>query len=157
MLSALAEKLPVVLPEALSAAQAIRDETDRAWALSALAEKFPEVWSEALIAAQAIRYDGERAQVLSALVEKFPETLLPEALSTVQMIGDEQERAQVLSAFAPQCWNCSTKYIFCLSGITRPKALWCLTNLIPVIHKNAGQEVIESIAEAVHDVCHWWQ
>ncbi|MEH2107610.1 NB-ARC domain-containing protein, partial [Nostoc sp.] len=45
-LSALAEKLPEVLPEALAAARAIQDENYRAKALSALAEKLPEVLPE---------------------------------------------------------------------------------------------------------------
>ncbi|MEH2063525.1 MAG: NB-ARC domain-containing protein, partial [Nostoc sp.] len=55
-LSALAEKLPELLPEALAAARAIQDEDYRAKALSALAEKLPpELLPEALAAARAIQ------------------------------------------------------------------------------------------------------
>ena len=64
VLSALAEQFPEVLPEALSAAQAIGYDRNQAEAISILAEQFPEILPEALSAAQAIEDVQERAQVL---------------------------------------------------------------------------------------------
>ncbi|MEH2238265.1 NB-ARC domain-containing protein, partial [Nostoc sp.] len=99
-LSALAEKLPEVLPEALAAATAIQDKYYRANALSALAEKLPpELLPEALAAARAIQDENYRANALSALAEKLPE-VLPEALAAARAIQDENYRANALSALA---------------------------------------------------------
>ncbi|MEH2231043.1 MAG: NB-ARC domain-containing protein, partial [Nostoc sp.] len=98
-LSALAEKLPDILPEALAAARAIQDEYFRANALSALAEKLPDILPEALAAARAIQHEYFRAHVLSALAEKLPD-ILPEALAAARAIQNESSRAHALSALA---------------------------------------------------------
>ncbi|MHC5598161.1 MAG: NB-ARC domain-containing protein [Nostoc sp.] len=99
-LSALAEKLPDILPEALAAARAIQSESDRAKALSALAEKLPDILPEALAAARAIQNEEYRAKALSALADKLPPELLPEALAAARAIQDESDRAKALSALA---------------------------------------------------------
>ncbi|WP_220451016.1 NB-ARC domain-containing protein [Nostoc sphaeroides] len=99
-LSALAEKLPELLPEALAAAREIQDEDSRANALRALAEKLlPELLPEALAAAREIQSEYYRAKALRALAEKLPE-LLPEALAAAREIQDEYSRANALSALA---------------------------------------------------------
>ncbi|MEH2361189.1 NB-ARC domain-containing protein, partial [Nostoc sp.] len=72
-LSALADKLPKLLPEALAAAREIQDEDNRANALSALADKLPELLPEALAAAREIQDEDNRANALSALADKLPE------------------------------------------------------------------------------------
>ncbi|MEH2226510.1 NB-ARC domain-containing protein, partial [Nostoc sp.] len=97
-LSALAQKLPEVLPEALAAARAIQHEYFRANALSALAQKLPELLPEALAAARAIQFEDSRANALSALAQKLPPELLPEALAAVRAIQDEDSRANALIA-----------------------------------------------------------
>ncbi|WGV27274.1 NB-ARC domain-containing protein [Halotia branconii] len=99
-LSALADKLPEVLPEALAAARTIQDESHRADALSALADKLPpELLPEALAAARTIQYESHRVYALSALADKLPE-VLPEALAAARAIQDESHRADALSALA---------------------------------------------------------
>jgi hypothetical protein len=97
-LSALADKLPELLPEALAAARAIQDEHSRANALSALADKLPpELLPKALAAARAIQSESSRANVLNALADKLPE-VLPEALAAATAIQDEQ--------FSCKCFEC---------------------------------------------------
>ncbi|MEH2148399.1 NB-ARC domain-containing protein, partial [Nostoc sp.] len=99
-LSALADKLPDILPEALVAARAIQSEHYRAYALSALADKLPpELLPEALVAARAIQHESYRAYALSVLADKLPE-LLPEALAAARAIQHESYRAYALSALA---------------------------------------------------------
>ncbi|MFN6570731.1 NB-ARC domain-containing protein [Dendronalium sp. ChiSLP03b] len=98
-LSALAEKLPQVLPEALAAAREIQDEF-RTHALSALAKKLPpELLPEALAAAREIQNESDRAYALSALAEKLPQ-VLPEALAAAREIQNESNRTRALSALA---------------------------------------------------------
>ncbi|MEH2254833.1 NB-ARC domain-containing protein, partial [Nostoc sp.] len=98
-LSALADKLPDILPEALAAARVIQSEDYRAIALSALTDKLPEVLPEALAAARAIQNEYPRAIALSALTDKLPE-VLPEALAAARAIQNEYPRAEALSALA---------------------------------------------------------
>ncbi|MEH2175460.1 NB-ARC domain-containing protein, partial [Nostoc sp.] len=99
VLSALAKKLPDILPEALAAARATQDEDYRAKALSALADILPDILPEALAAARAIQHEYYRVKALSALAEKLPD-ILPEALTVARAIQDEFFRANALSALA---------------------------------------------------------
>ncbi|MEH2070562.1 MAG: NB-ARC domain-containing protein [Nostoc sp.] len=102
-LSALADKLPDILPEALAAARAIQDEYDRANALSALADKLPpELLPEALAAARAIQHEDSRAKVLSALADKLPPELLSKALAAARAIQDEYYCAYALRGLAEE-------------------------------------------------------
>ncbi|AUB40288.1 SAM-dependent methyltransferase [Nostoc flagelliforme CCNUN1] len=98
-LSALAEKLPDILPEALAAVRAIQDDYSRVKALSALAEKLPQVWPEALAAVTAIQDESNRANALSALADKLPQ-VWPEALAADRAIQDDYSRVKALSALA---------------------------------------------------------
>jgi hypothetical protein len=67
------EQRAQVLSEALTAAQAIDDESNRASALSALAPHLlPEQLSQALKASLAISEDSPRASALSALAPHSP-------------------------------------------------------------------------------------
>ncbi|MEH1950525.1 MAG: NB-ARC domain-containing protein [Nostoc sp.] len=99
-LSALAQKLPQVLPEALAAAKAIKYQDSRTNALSALAQKLPQVLPEALAAARAIQHEHYGAKALSALARILPPELLPEALAAARAIKYEDSRADALSALA---------------------------------------------------------
>jgi uncharacterized protein (UPF0261 family) len=99
-LTALADKLPEVLPKALEAAQAIQHEFDRAQALKALADKLtPELLPKALAAALAIQSESLRAEALTALADKLPE-VLPKALEAALAIEQEAYRAQALTVLA---------------------------------------------------------
>ncbi|MGJ5631841.1 NB-ARC domain-containing protein, partial [Nostoc sp. CALU 1950] len=99
-LSALAEKLPELLPEVLASVRTIKPDYFRAQTLSALVAKLPpELFSEALAVAKFIQDEYHRAQTLSALADKMPQ-VLPEALATAKLIQDEYHRAQVLSTLA---------------------------------------------------------
>ncbi|MFN6480821.1 NB-ARC domain-containing protein [Nostoc sp. DedQUE07] len=101
-LSALADKLPELLPEALEAALGILNERYRANALSALADKLPpELLPEALSAARAIQSKTSRADALIVLTDKLPELLL-QALEAAKAIQSETSRAlaDALSALA---------------------------------------------------------
>ncbi|MDZ7955972.1 NB-ARC domain-containing protein, partial [Nostoc sp. DedQUE09] len=98
-LSALAEKLPDILPEALAAVRAIPDESNRAKALSSLAQKLPQVWPEALAAVRAIVDESNRAKALTALADKLPD-ILPQALTAASVIPDDSFAAKALSALA---------------------------------------------------------
>ena len=99
VLSALADKLPEILPEALAEARQIQFEYPRLKVLTALADKLPEILPEALAEARQIQDEGYRAQALSALATKFPE-LLPEALAAALHTNFEKHRAQVLRTLA---------------------------------------------------------
>jgi hypothetical protein len=78
-LSKLAPHLPtfqqhLLLAEALAAARALRDESNRAGVLMALAPHLPEpLLAEALAAARALREEGNCAVVLAALAPHLPE------------------------------------------------------------------------------------
>jgi hypothetical protein len=74
--------------EALSAALAIENESNRANALVSLAANLPkELYKEALSAALAIQDKYPRANALSALAAKFPQAY-KEALSAALAIQD---------------------------------------------------------------------
>ncbi|MDZ7967502.1 MAG: NB-ARC domain-containing protein [Nostoc sp. DedSLP03] len=90
VLSSLVDKLPDILPEALTAVQAMYDEKDRASALFILANNLPpELLSEVLAAAREIQDESNRAVALSGFVKKLPE-ILPEALAATRMIQDDK-------------------------------------------------------------------
>jgi len=86
---------------ALSAAQAIQNESSRASALIALGAHLPkELYKEALSAALAIQYEYSRAEALIALAAHLPKELYKEALSAAQAIQSEYSRAEALIALA---------------------------------------------------------
>ncbi|MEH2333556.1 hypothetical protein [Nostoc sp.] len=166
-LSALAQKLPEVLPEALAAARAIQDESNRAKALSALAEKLPpELLPEALAAARAIQDESNRAKALSALAEKLPPKLLPEALAAARAIQSEYFlRALALSALASRLSQMPSTELFPLwqdtlhelSLHTRGDLLQDIKALFPVIFALGGETATAEIARAIVDVARWWR
>jgi CHAT domain-containing protein len=99
-LSALAEKLPQVLPEALAATREIQNQSDRVNILRALAQKLPpQFLPEVLATAREIQNQSDRASVLSALAEKLPQ-VLPEALAATKEIQNEFDRVNILRALA---------------------------------------------------------
>jgi Effector-associated domain 4/NB-ARC domain/APAF-1 helical domain len=98
-LTALADKLPSVLPDALTAAKLIQDKEHRAYALTALADKLPSVLPDALAAAKLIQDEYSRAYALTALADKLP-SVLPDALAAAKLIQDKEHRAYALTALA---------------------------------------------------------
>ena len=131
-LTALADKLPEVLPEALKAAQAIKYEEYRAQALTALADKLPEVLPEALKAAQAIENERYRAQALTALAPRLFQ--MPE----VELFP---------------LWQVMLK---ALSLRIRTELLQDLTVLQPVILTLGGETALKELSCAIQDVAQWW-
>ncbi|MBE9103724.1 hypothetical protein IQ229_01810, partial [Nostoc cf. edaphicum LEGE 07299] len=161
------EKLPPeLLPEALTAAREIQDESNRANVLRALTEKLPlELLPEALAAARAIQNQSNRAYALIALAEKLPPELLPEALAAAREIQSEDYRANVLSALAESLSQMPSTELFPLwqdtahelSLHTRPNLLQDIKALFPVIFALGGETVTAEIACAIVDVGRWWK
>jgi ribosomal 50S subunit-associated protein YjgA (DUF615 family) len=97
----LTSHLPEVLPEALKAVRAVKDESERAKALVALAPHLPATYlSEVLKVAQTIQDEPNRVKTLTALIPYLPE-ILPEALKAVRAVKNESERAKTLVVLAP--------------------------------------------------------
>ena len=92
--------------EALQAARAIGDETDRAHAQTNLASRLPNtlqpgILAEALQATRDIYNEFQRASALSTLAPHLSEVLLDEALQVACTILDESERARPCPAWHP--------------------------------------------------------
>ncbi|TFI54929.1 hypothetical protein BLD44_008165 [Mastigocladus laminosus UU774] len=133
ILSALAQKLPELLPEALAAARS-QDESSRTDALSALAEKLPrEVLPEALAAARSIESNYFGTDVLRAL-----------ALGL----------SQAPSATLFPLWE---HILHELSLGTRPYLLRDIKALFPVIFALGGEAATAEVARAIEDVGRWWR
>jgi hypothetical protein len=161
-LTALADKLtPDLLPKALEAALAIKNESDRAWALRALTDKLPEALPKALEAALAIKNESDRAWALTALADKLPE-VLPKALEAALAIKDVSLRAWAFKALAlhlvnaPNCFNLWKDLLHFLSYQTRPDLLSDITALIPIIFSLGGKAAATEMTQAIQNVAKWW-
>jgi hypothetical protein len=93
-----------VLSQALAAATALGNDSDRAWALTGVAphlpaDQQPGVLSQALAAAAAISDDSDRAQALAELAPHLPADLLGQALAAA--ISDDYVCDRALAELAP--------------------------------------------------------
>jgi len=120
-LTALADKLPEILPKAFEAALVIQDEYARAKVLITLSDKLPEALPKALEAVLALQNKSDDltiddllelgsspnqkpsvlyAEALTILARKLTPELLLKALAAALAIQNEYSRAQVLTALA---------------------------------------------------------
>jgi len=91
-----------ILQDALAAAKAIVDESDRAIYLGALALHLdPTQRQEAMAAAKAIDDESNRARALGALAPHLDAGQLQDALTAAKAIGDAHSRAFALCLLAP--------------------------------------------------------
>jgi hypothetical protein len=127
----LAPYLPEVLPEALEAARAIKDEKYRARVLTGLAPYLPQALPEALEAARGIGSESDRAEALKALTA----TLTP---------------ANVDLSF----WENTLQ---ALGTLTRPHFLETIPNLVPLILHCGGLVALREVHQAIREVSRWWK
>jgi len=132
VLSALAQRLPMIAGEALEAARAIEDEEFRARVLSVLAQHLPDVAGEALAAARAIQVGEYRAEVLSALAQPF------------------------IRAGSRECYPSIESMLGTLFLRARDDLFSNLAALMPVIIHIGTDDTPHEIYEAVRDVTAWW-
>jgi vesicle coat complex subunit len=155
--------LPEILPEALSAARAIQDESYRALALRNLAPHLPEtLLKEVLSAARALQSEDSRALALSTLAPHLPETLLKEALSAARAIQNESYCASALSGIIPLLKSSSFNFSFWKENLRllvyhdRENLLKDISELSSVVIALGGREALAQTARAITDVGRQW-
>ncbi|MBD2234985.1 NACHT domain-containing protein [Phormidium tenue] len=159
----LIDKLPNLLPQVLKEVLSEWSEYDRASMLIQLANKLPDAaLPQILEAALSIQDGGSRAGVLITLIERLPDDLLSEVLESAQAIEESHCRTETLRALAvylsttPDRFKLWQKLLRSLSQRTRSNLLNDISVLPSVLHSLGGEDAILEAAQAVQDICRWW-
>ena len=136
-LTALADKLPEIIPSVLDAALEIQDEKDRAEALIGLADKLPEILPRALDAALKIQNEYSCADALVRLADKLPSDLLPQTIDNALEMQSDYCCVQVLTAIADKLPEILPQALEAAQAIQderyRAQALTALADKLPEI------------------------
>jgi hypothetical protein len=153
VLTALLDKLPRIVPQALTAVQSIENEAGRSFALADLAEKFPlELLPQALEVAKSIQGYEYRTKALASLANKLPE-ILPEALAIVQAIKDEFCRLRALTSLVDKLpTKMLSQALAIVQGIQNewPRSM-ALTELIKKLTPELVPQVLSSVQTIQND------
>jgi len=149
-LTALADKLPEIIPSVLDAALEIQDEKDRAEALIGLADKLPEILPRALDAALKIQNEYSCADALVRLADKLPSDLLPQTIDNALEMQSDYCCVQVLTAIADKLPEILPQALEAALAIkdndSRAQALTALADKLPEILPQALEA-----AQAIQD------
>jgi hypothetical protein len=150
-----------VAVEALAAATAINDDSDRAQALGSLADRLPaDLMPQALAAATAINNDYYRAQALASLVDHLPADRLADVLAVAPrtvagpLVAVLLKGQSVLSQGREGEWVGLVRNA--LNGTNRATCLTVVAAIAGAIAEIGGATSISEIVNAIEDARRWW-